>query len=67
MIDRNANADIKKMLRENTFYYWQIALEIGVSENTIVRWLRTELSTEKKQLIENAVDRLLTERNSENN
>lgn len=43
-----ANQKIKDAAKKAKLYQWEIALEIGVSEPTLVRWLRTPLPAEKK-------------------
>lgn len=40
---------------------WKCALQIGISEPTIIRWLRVPLSTEKETLIRNAISELSKE------
>lgn len=45
----NRNEDIKKA--RDGVPYWAIAEKLFISESTLYRWLRTELSTEKKKQI----------------
>jgi uncharacterized protein YjcR len=49
----NRNEDIKKA--KGFIPNWVIAEKLGVSENTIYRWMRQELSDDKKQRILNAI------------
>lgn len=56
------NEIIKRRIREVGLYQYQIAKEIGISEPQFIRWLRYELTDEKKQIIYEAIDKLVTER-----
>ena len=58
MQNNTANYTIKKTLRAYGLYYWEIADHIGVSESTLIRWLRKELSHEKKELLINAAEEI---------
>lgn len=42
---------------------YKIAMELGISENTLYRYLRTELPEEKKRAILAAIDKLSKEGN----
>lgn len=56
-----ANMDIRKAIKEAKIHHWEIAEALSVSEMTLVRWLRKELSDEKKQLILTAIEHLKEE------
>lgn len=45
------NEDIKKKIKEAGLHQYQIADLCGVSETTLVRWLRYELTSEKREMI----------------
>ena len=53
-----ANEDIRKMLKARRIYIWQVAKALGVSESTLIRWMREELKTEKKKKVIEAIDSL---------
>lgn len=53
-----ANEDIKKSIRLNHLFRYEVASEIGISECTFCVWLRRELDQEKKQEILRAIQRL---------
>ena len=55
------NEDIKKMARGNLIPLWKIAQQVGVSEMTLIRWLRTELPDKRKKQIVSAIERLTQE------
>ena len=44
------NMDIRNLAKDNGVYLWEIAKYIGVTEQTIIRWLRREPMPEDKQL-----------------
>ena len=52
------NADLKAMIRSAGLAQWRVALEVGISENTLIRWFRTELPPEKQERIYQAIKNL---------
>ena len=52
------NTDIRTLLRQNRVRQWQVAMELGISEVTLSRWLRFPLSVEKRNAILKAVQRI---------
>lgn len=55
---KRPNDDIRLFVRQKGLYLWQVADQLGVSEITLIRWLRKPLKEEKKQAIINAVNEL---------
>jgi transposase-like protein len=55
----NRNQDIKKA--KGNLPNWAIAEKLGIHENTLYRWLRSEMSDEKKQLVIDAINELKRE------
>jgi hypothetical protein len=53
-----ANLDIRKEISESKLRQWMIAEELKVSEFTFCKWLRRELTIDKKQEIINAINSL---------
>ena len=51
------NKDIKEKIKAAGLYQYQVADICGVSETTLVRWLRYELSPEKKEMIMKAIEK----------
>ena len=43
-----ANLIIREELKARGVRHWELAHELGVSEQTLVRWLRFELSEERQ-------------------
>ena len=43
-----ANLIIREELKERGVRHWELAHELGVSEQTLVRWLRFELSEDRQ-------------------
>lgn len=52
------NEDVRKVMKENGLFQWQVAEQIGISEFTFTRWLRSTLSDKRKELILNAIAKL---------
>ena len=51
------NKDIKEKIKLAGLHQYQVADLCGVSETTLVRWLRYELSPEKKEKILSAIEK----------
>lgn len=60
------NAEIKNKLKQAKIFQWQLADKLVISEMSLVRKLRYELSEEEKQKILTAIDELVTEKNNNN-
>ena len=58
----NKNSEIKEKFKKLGIPQWQVAEAIGISERTLIVWLRSELSPEHRRLIEEAIE---TIKNSE--
>lgn len=59
------NPEIRERARQGGVMLWQLACEIGVSEPTLIRWLRVPLSEAKRTIVENALDTLIAARERE--
>ena len=55
------NQEIKKAIRTAGLKQWQVAKACGVSEFTLVRWLRDELTDERREAIFSAIEALSRE------
>lgn len=53
-----ANAGIRRAARAAAVPFWKIAAAVGVSEPTLIRWLRFPLPEDKEQLIMDAISKL---------
>lgn len=60
------NVEIKNKLKQAKIFQWQLADKLVISEMSLVRKLRYELSEEEKQKILTAIDELVTEKNNNN-
>lgn len=60
-----ANYEIRDSARKNKVPLWRIAMELGISEPTITRHLRTELPPEKQEQILSIIDRLAESKREE--
>ena len=55
------NQNVRRAARIEGIPLWQIAGEIGISEPTMTRWLRTPLPVEKEKRILAAIEKLSKE------
>ena len=53
---KNANQDIRDYAAKKGVYFWEIAMELGISEPTMTRWMRVELSADKRREIGQIID-----------
>ena len=53
-----ANADVRMAAWSAGLPLWKVAAELGVCEMTLSRWMRTELSTDKKTRVLSAIQKL---------
>ena len=58
------NADIRALIARNRLHYWELAEYVGRCPETICRWMRTELTEERRGLILDAVGKAMTEQRS---
>ena len=58
-----ANNEIRKVAKDHGIKHWEIAMRLGISEQTLMRWLRTPLSIEKESAITAAINELAKEGN----
>lgn len=56
-----ANREIRKAAQTKGVRHWRIAHHLGVSEQTLVRWLRTPLPAAKREQIMAAISELSDE------
>lgn len=50
-----ANERVRRIAKESNVFLWEIGMQLGVTEMTVVRWLRAPLSREKEQAILSAI------------
>lgn len=53
-----ANADVRYAAWSAGLPLWAVAKELGVCEMTLSRWLRTELTAEKRERVLTAIQTL---------
>jgi predicted XRE-type DNA-binding protein len=56
------NEYIRKSLRINDIRQWQVAEVVGVSEGTLCRWMRRELSESQRAKVMSAITTIIDER-----
>jgi predicted XRE-type DNA-binding protein len=55
------NDDIRRFIRTSGLRQWMVAEHLGISEATFTRWLRAEMSNERKRMIIDAINELKKE------
>ena len=55
------NAEVKALMREKGVRQWQVAEALGMSEATITRTLRRDLSPEMKDRMIQAINKIVSE------
>lgn len=50
-----SNERLRHIAKENKVFLWEIGMQLGVTEMTVIRWLRAPLSSEKEQAILSAI------------
>ena len=58
------NKDLRDEFRIANVKQWEVAEAMGISEMTLVKWLRRELPEDKKALVRKAVQKLAANRPS---
>ena len=53
---------IKQILKEKRIYQWEVAKALGITEFTLTRWLREDISEERAAQIMEVIDVLLNKR-----
>lgn len=54
-VKKMCNTDIRNEMRIANVRQWEVAEAVGVSEMTMVKWLRKELDEEKKALVRSGI------------
>jgi len=58
-----ANAELRQYMKSKEVFYWELAAELNIAESTLIRWLRIEMSPDKKSTLMKKVDRIVNNRN----
>lgn len=56
------NKDLRAEFRIANVRQWEVAEAMGISEMTFVKWLRRELSEEKKKVVREAIEKVMNGR-----
>lgn len=56
-----ANQKVRELAQKTGVKHWQIAEHLGISEPTIMRWLRVPLSEDREKAIMTAIMELAKE------
>lgn len=53
-----ANLEIRREIKKNRLFHYEIADVLGISESTLSKWLRKEMDVGRKELIIQAIRKL---------
>lgn len=53
-----ANIELRQEMKANFIPQWKVAEVLGVSEMTLIRWLRKELTEDKRIKVQQAIESL---------
>ena len=57
-VKKMCNKDLREEMRIANVRQWEVAEAIGISEMTMVKWLRKELDDSKKALIREGISKV---------
>ena len=57
-----ANEDLRKLMKDERIHQWEVAEKIGVSEVTLCRKMRRDLSLEDRLKFQSAILKIQAER-----
>lgn len=52
------NQELRNYIRKHGVRHWELAKELGISESTFCRWMRSEFTPEEQEAIKRATDYL---------
>lgn len=55
------NTEIRNLIKKYRLYFYEVAEKVGITEYTLSRWMRKELSETQKQRVLTAVSELTGE------
>ena len=50
--------ELRERMKRHKLKQWEVAAKLGIGENTLIRWVRGEPSTEHAHMIEKAIEEL---------
>jgi hypothetical protein len=53
------NLDVRLAIKQNRLCHYEVAKKVGISEATLCRWLREELSEDKRNIILKAISDII--------
>lgn len=56
-----ANKEIRNLLFQNNIKHFILAKKLGICESTLSRWLRVELLPKQREMILEAIEKLVAE------
>lgn len=60
-----ANKIIREELKARGVRHWELAHSLGISEQTLVRWLRFELSEDKQLVMPEKIEQIVKQKEAD--
>ena len=57
-----ANLEIRQIIREKRLRHYEVAEAMKISEYTLSKWLRTPLTEEKREMVMQAINKILEQK-----
>lgn len=54
-----ANKQLRNYMKQHNVPYWRLAVAFGVTEQTIIRWLRIELTDAQREVFISKVNQII--------
>lgn len=58
-MEKQPNSEVRRTLKEKHIALWELAMKIGISESTMIRWMRVEMDDARKELVNQAIKRII--------
>jgi hypothetical protein len=52
------NEELKEKIKSSGLYQWQVAVAVGVTEMTLIRWFRTPMTEKQAERVNAAIEQL---------
>lgn len=57
-----ANLEIRQIIHEKRLRHYEVAEAMKISEYTLSKWMRTEMPEDKKELVMQAINKLVSQK-----
>ena len=57
-----ANKEIRRIIFENNLRHYAVAEAMNISEFTFCKWMRSELTEERREMVMQAINKLISQK-----